>query len=787
MEILAVLLLIVILILVFNMKSKIDSIGSQLDSLKKDLKAKTSITPQKSTQKEILEVPNVEASPQPQAAPVVKPEFVAPVVPKPLPEKVIHVAAEAKSPLISPIPKPAKPPKPSFMERNPDLEKFIGENLLSKIGIVIFVIGMGFLVKLGIENNVITEVMRVAIGILIGGGMIGLAHYLRNSFSNFSSILIGGALCVLYFTIALAFHQYELISQIAAFIIMVLITSFGVLLAISYDRKALAILALIGGFGTPFFVSTGSGNFVTLLSYILILDIGMLALVYVKKWNVINYLSYGFTYILYSGVFVSKYIGDADASTSDFFLFLTAFYIIFIFMSLVYNVRNGIKFKFAEMGILLSNSAAYFGFGLALTQGYKDGLYSGLFTGLIALLNFGFAFILYKRKNLDKNVLYLLIGMVLTFLTLIAPIQLKGNYITLFWAMEGLLLFWLSQKSGIKILKLVASIITMLMVISLTMDWYTNYYDQDDTVILNVFLNKAFLTSLVSMVSVFAILRIFKEEETFDIRGNEIIIKPLYFKIIFGFVVYFGLVLELNYQFVRYELEDAYRFILLGIFNYCFAIALIAIQHFKPSDLLQKAIIPLSSLVILSYMTIYLAIVKEARIGLMYTENYSAYGFYAHYALFVLFLLVLVNLYRKIHQDYGFNSSYGKIALWILAFIVIFISSTEVGHISVIYQNAQDLGDGVLYRNAVKHIYPIVWAITALLLMISGMKFRLKSLRLASLVVFGITILKLFFYDLQGNSTGRIISFILLGVILLLISFLYQKLKFIIQDDEKKD
>jgi len=87
--------------------------------------------------------------------------------------------------------------------------------------------------------------------------------------------------------------------------------------------------------------------------------------------------------------------------------------------------------------------------------------------------------------------------------------------------------------------------------------------------------------------------------------------------------------------------------------------------------------------------------------------------------------------------------------------------------------------------SAVRSVYPAVWALSALVLMVVGMKLRMKPLRLASLVVFSVTIVKLFFYDLAGNSTGKIISFILLGVILLLISFLYQKLKFIIQDDEK--
>ena len=44
-------------------------------------------------------------------------------------------------------------PKLSFFERYPDLEKFIGENLVNKIGIAILVLAIGFFVKYAIDNN----------------------------------------------------------------------------------------------------------------------------------------------------------------------------------------------------------------------------------------------------------------------------------------------------------------------------------------------------------------------------------------------------------------------------------------------------------------------------------------------------------------------------------------------------------------------------------------------------------------------------------------------------------
>lgn len=784
MEGFIILLLIVLLIMVVKLMDKVDRMDVKINKIKGEVlgeelpmsksKTATQLVGTKPEEKAV-NTPPVEK--EDKSLPDKTPEIAKPVV----------VQSEARN--IAPVsvkkPKPKKPPRPSFMERNPDLEKFIGENLLSKIGIVIFVIGMGFLVKLGIDNDVISESMRVAIGLLIGGAMIGLAHYLRTTFAKFSSILIGGALAVLYFTIALAFHEYALIPQMAAFIMMVLITSFGVLLSIAYDRKELAVLAIIGGFGTPFFVSTGSGNYIALLSYILILDIGMLALVYYKKWNEINYLAYGFTYVLVMSVFLTKFIENEEATRLPLFLFLTGFYLIFFLMTIIYNVRNAHKFKVPEIGMLLTNSGLYFGIGLGIIQGYQDGLYSGLFTALVAIFNFGFAFTLYKRKDIDKNLLFLLIGLVLTFVSLIAPIQLEGNYITLFWALEAVLLLWLSKKSGIKLMAATSILLQLLMLISLVMDWQQNYYPRYDYLVLGIFLNKVFIASAVAAASLFASMLLMKEDELIDLRGVQMVWKRVNTKVLLAVVLYLGFLLELNYQFVRFEFEDTLRIILLGVYNFTYVILVLGSYRLWPDVLLRKVCFGLSGIAVVSYLTVYLHQVSLSRSYYVWNQGVST-GFYWHYVLLILFVVILIYLYQEVHKKYTFKSKEGTIALWILAFIAMVIGSAEVSHLSMLYQFGSGRSDAEAYDIAVRSVYPVVWALLALILMITGMKFRLKPLRLASLVLFSVTIVKLFFYDLAGNSTGKIISFILLGVILLVISFLYQKLKFIIEDDDKK-
>ena len=72
----------------------------------------------------------------------------------------------------------------------------------------------------------------------------------------------------------------------------------------------------------------------------------------------------------------------------------------------------------------------------------------------------------------------------------------------------------------------------------------------------------------------------------------------------------------------------------------------------------------------------------------------------------------------------------------------------------------------------------ITLSIAGFIQMSFGMRLHLKILRMISLAVFGVVLLKLVIVDLWLLPTvGKIIVFIMLGVILLVLSFLYQKLK----------
>ncbi len=73
---------------------------------------------------------------------------------------------------------------------------------------------------------------------------------------------------------------------------------------------------------------------------------------------------------------------------------------------------------------------------------------------------------------------------------------------------------------------------------------------------------------------------------------------------------------------------------------------------------------------------------------------------------------------------------------------------------------------------------PIAWTVEAVLLVVIGFMFALRDLRLAALAIFGLVLLRIFFVDLlELDLAVRIITFLAVGGLLLVASFLFARRK----------
>jgi len=564
------------------------------------------------------------------------------------------------------------------------------------------------------------------------------------------------------------------------------VTAFAVLLSIAYDRKELAILSIIGGFSTPFMLSTGEGNYQVLFSYIVILNIGMLVLAYFKKWNAVNIICYVFTLALFLGWMNKAVIGVEHAPTKGAFAFATIFYVIFFLMNIIHNVKVGARFIWLEVSVLLSNTLFYYCVGMSLAEGTP---YQGLFTALMAVFNMAFAYSLFRNGRVDKNIVYLMIGLVLTFVSLIAPVQLEGNYITLFWAAEMVLLYWFYLKVNIKLVQIISLVVGGLMLVSLLMDWSQIYASSQKE--MTIAFNAGTMTTLYVLVSLFGLSRLLRKDENLTSKfelGVVMVNVRMVVQVLMVAILYFGCFRELSFQLNhRIAISEA-RVLFIGIYNFVFLAALCGYSKKTNHPKLREVTTGLWVLFLMSYLFVYNP--KTIVLRDMYiSDQISAFYFTWHYVMMVLSILGLVYLKQELFQTDYVKSIVGKIFNWLIAFVVVFMVSMEADHLIVLFTCVLPQEIPVVIKQSAKIAYPILWGLLSFIFMYLGMTKKVKSLRIISLSLFGVTLLKLAIIDLRGISEGgKIAAFISLGVILLVISFMYQKLKnIILADDQPKN
>lgn len=717
-----------------------------------------------------------------------RPEIPKPESPRPAPPVVVERQKEVIEDSLSSIRKPVRQwepaprpqpeePQPTFFERNPDLEKFIGENLVNKIGIAVLVLAIAFFVKYAIDNNWIGPVGRVGIGVLCGAILIGFAHRMRNSYKAFSSVLVGGGLAILYFTITLAYQDFHLFSQTISFAILIVITIFAVTLALLYDRQEVAVIALVGGFASPFMVSNGSNNYIALFTYLLLLNIGLLIIAYYKAWRVLNITAFVFTVAVFGAALTTL----TAASYHIGFWYSMAFYLLFFVINIINNVRENKKFLAADFTILLANTALYFAAGLYLLTEMGVPQYRGLFSAGLGVINLGLSFILFRNRKVDTNILYLLIGITLTFVSVTGPVQLHGHYITIFWASETVLLYWLYQKSDIQLMKLTSLVVWMLMMISLVMDVLSVYGEYNTT--LTIIANKGFITTVFSAISSYLLYLLVKRDPNPQIFGMGIVANL--YRVVALVLLFLSGVFEINQQFSTAYPDSGLSILYLMLYVPVFISLLCFISSKIRSGAFNAAI---AMALLACCVGVYLAFIPslfDVLNDILEKHRVSAAHFTAHW-IGALFIGVIFYQLIRLCRD-NFEESMQATAAWILfAAIVLFLSLEFCMASELLFYSKTNSIDKI-QTVYIKTALPVLWGVSSFILMWIGMNRKQRVLRIISLTLFTITLVKLFMFDINNIPVaGKIAAFFCLGVLLLIISFMYQKVKKIIADDDEK-
>ncbi|PYV87814.1 MAG: DUF2339 domain-containing protein [Acidobacteria bacterium] len=148
------------------------------------------------------------------------------------------------------------------------------------------------------------------------------------------------------------------------------------------------------------------------------------------------------------------------------------------------------------------------------------------------------------------------------------------------------------------------------------------------------------------------------------------------------------------------------------------------------------------------------------------------------FAISILAIFAIAYLCAR-HREKLEGLESGLVAGLIMAanFLLIFFLTTEMAHYFEIKYYREKIYELQRAINNQKQLsISALWAIYSIGLVTIGILRRYQPIRLLAIILFGLTIFKVFFVDLSElDKIYRIVSFVGLGIILLGVSFMYQK------------
>ena len=653
--------------------------------------------------------------------------------------------------------------------RAEDTESFIGTKVISIVGILLMMLGIGYGAKYAIENNLISPTVWIIAVYILGTALLLLALKLKSKYENFSAVLLSGAMAIYYFTTYFAFAQYDLIAREVAFGMMLVFTVFTVLAALRYDNQIIAHIGFVGAYAVPFLVRGNNENVVALFSFMAIVNVGILAVAIKKYWQSLLYSAFFLTWLIFTKWFLSVYNPSIDLNTA--IIFASLFFIIFYATILAYKLLHSKVFDGGDISLIILNAVFAYSFGLTiLSNNTSTENYLGLFTVLNGVVHIIVNVVIKRFQGYYKNMHYLTFGLALAFITIAIPVEFNGSWLALFWLAESAVLLWIGRTQKGRFYEIFSYPLLGFAIISLMYGWGEYYGSLNE---FKLFLSVDFFISILFILILGGMLIIGKKtkENAFNDYGGVltgVLFPVLYLAFFLEINSYWSAQLEISNELPQWlwknpkaQALSAFRVIWLTNYTllYLIVISWVNIKIYKNRTFAGINLI-INAIAIFLFLTFGLY-------NLSLSKGFGDFGtqYLLRYSSIAIFGGLLFSTSQYIKQPFILlNSSVGINVATHIIFLCVLTSE--------LFNWMHLLNTQSIYKLGLS----LLWSIYGFGLIIFGIWKRLKHLRIMAFIIFGITILKLFFYDIAHQRTiSKTIVMISLGAVLLIVSFLYNK------------
>ena len=653
--------------------------------------------------------------------------------------------------------------KASLKQRS--LESFIGLNVLSKAGILLFIIGIILVGRYAYLH--MSDLFKCLLIYILGGALVTIGELFYKKEKNvFSTALISGGVAVLYAATASGYFAFDVFSARLTFVLCIIVTAAAILLSMQTKNQIVCIFASIGGYlpvVVLYLISFGkaaSDNMFLPVSsaYFCLLAIVVFIMTYNKKWYAAQFISFALHMTSVGGIgacaWALKDLGGYSYALPLSAAFSIISFIIYLAMPSGKIISNK-ELEVQDTVLLgLNTIAGAISIGVTLYHCFERALANRI-VGIVFLVFTCLYIFLFskinkseKGDNISKAATIISSLSALVFSMLIVPYMFGLRYAPIAWAIEGSLLAIFSIKKKIQISE-IAGFICMLL--SFAFGIYYNSVGKYSSLLAVA----VFTVILISAISytLFGLITA-KDNSPYKIIETVMAIFTFsYLEFIYGIII--------KSPAIKYT--SAFTNVSMGIiFALCIAL-IIRVGVLKNN----------ASLIFSDILGIILMPITVIRLNLF--ENYDYIINYYHeeannasLKIFNLILLIAVNIAVGIFFAKCISSAINRhsSSVWI------FTLMTSISALALITSMVM-AQFGVEFSSA---IISTIYILVSIILLFVGFKKNYTIVRSSGLAIILCTFAKLCFIDTRSlESTWKILSYFAFGAILIVISFVYQK------------
>lgn len=317
-------------------------------------------------------------------------------------------------------------------------------NVPVKVGILISLIGLGFLLGVALEQGWITLTihMRHILVALFGVLLLVVGWRVRDRNPVYGLSLQGGGIAVLYLTTYVAHAVYDLMPAPFASAAVVVITVGAGVLAVLGDARSLAVLGIIGGFLAPILAYSNARDHVIVFGFYLVLSAAIVAVAWFKVWPELNLLGLAFT-LGVSAFWLSDRYREVDWDTTQPLIALLI--LLYLTIPLLFAVRQRLEVTaWTTSPFVFGLPFAGLGLQWILTEHLEYG--PAVSSGVLAVILGLFAATANRLGRKSRTLRDSYVALALGFVAITAALALDAQYTSVAWVIQGSVLVWFGLR-----------------------------------------------------------------------------------------------------------------------------------------------------------------------------------------------------------------------------------------------------------------------------------------------------------------------------------------------------